>query len=110
MHNYGAATRVTKLAAASQQKTAPGNGLGGPAFPLVLPFPRRCGVTNSKYRRAWAVVKIFTEAPGFGPGQFVFLGHDNFRPDETQVDFESRVCKQFDIDKRHRLRYVEVDM
>ena len=51
-----------------------------------------------------------TEAPGFGPGQFVFLGQDNFRPDETQIDFESRVCKRFDIDKRHRLRYVEVDL
>ena len=67
-------------------------------------------MSNSKYRRAWAVVKVFTEAPGFGPGQFVYLGQDNFRPDETQIDFESRVCKRFDIDKRQRLRYVEVDL
>jgi hypothetical protein len=67
-------------------------------------------VENSKYRRAWAVVKVFTEAPGFGPGQFVFLGNDNYRPDESQIDFERRVCERFDIDKRHRLRYVEIDM
>lgn len=65
---------------------------------------------NSKYRRAWAVVKVFTEAPGFGPGQFVFLGNDNYRPDESQIDFERRVCERFDIDKRRRLRYVEIDM
>lgn len=77
---------------------------------LMRPQPWRCAVSNSPYRRAWAVVKVFTEAPGFGPGQFVYLGQDNFRPDETQIDFESRVCKRFDIDKRHRLRYVEVDM
>ena len=67
-------------------------------------------MTNSKYRRAWAVVKVFTEAPGFGRGEFVFLGNDNFRPDETQIDFERRVCERFGIDKRHRLRYVEIDM
>lgn len=66
-------------------------------------------MSNSKYRRAWVVVKIFTEAPGFGPGKYVYLGHDNYRPDETQIDFESRVCKRFDITKRHWLRYVEVD-
>jgi hypothetical protein len=55
------------------------------------------------------VVKIFTAAPGFGPGQFVFLGQDNFRPDESQIDFERRVCERFDV-RRDRLRYVEIDL
>jgi hypothetical protein len=66
-------------------------------------------MSNSPYRRAWAVVKIFTAAPGFGPGQFVFLGQDNFRPDESQIDFERRVCERFDV-RRDRLRYVEIDL
>jgi len=53
-------------------------------------------------------VQVYSLAPGFGKNKFVFLGNDNFRPDETQPQFTRRICKRFGVTCKN-VRYVAND-
>lgn len=63
---------------------------------------------SSPYQRRWLAVQVYSLAPGFGKNKFVFLGNDNFRPDETQPQFTRRICKRFGVTCKN-VRYVAND-